>query len=179
MARHLLAFVQPRRAVRTLLEHAEQLQLVLPQFPAEHASFGVVIRLPIFNFVQHARADEAAADAIKAKSQAAQVKEQVSSQALQLQRSVRQLAAANEVARLEYQLAQSEAQSTQIRAEQGAPPPPGQPAPALSARDVANAKLAVGDKYSQFIDTSFELDKARLQLLRVTGQLEDWALRGK
>ncbi len=149
------------------------------QFQRNNASFGVVMRLPIFNFVEHARADEAAADAIKAKSQAAQVKEQVSSQALQLQRSVRQLAAAEDVARLEYQLAQSESQATQIRAEQGAPPPPGQPAPAVSARDVANAKLAVGDKYQQYVDASFELDKARLQLLRVTGQLENWALHSK
>lgn len=148
-------------------------------FQRNNASFGIVVRFPIFNFVQRAHADAAAADAIKAKSQAEQVKEQVSSQTLQLQRSVRQLAAANEVARLEYQLAQSEAQSTQIRAEQGATPPPGQPAPAVSARDVANARLAVGDKYSQYIDSSFELDKVRLQLLRVTGQLENWALHSK
>jgi hypothetical protein len=46
----------------------------------------------------------------------------------------------------------------------------------VSARDVANAKLQVGDKYSQYVDTSFELDKARLQLLRATGELENWAL---
>jgi len=148
-------------------------------YQRNNASFGIVIRFPIFNFVQHARADEAAADAVKAQNQATQVKQQVSSQALQLQRSIRQLSAAEDVARLEYQLAQSEAQATQIRAEQGAPPPPGQTAPAASARDVANSKLAVGDKYQQYVDASFELDKARLQLLRVTGELENWALHGK
>jgi outer membrane protein TolC len=149
------------------------------KFQRNNASFGVVIRLPIFNYVQHAKADEAAADALKAKKQAEAVKDQVSSQTLQLQRSIRQLAAATEVAHLEYQLAQSEAEATQIRAEQGAAPPAtgGQPqAGAVSSRDVASAKLQVGDKYSQYVDTSFELDKARLQLLRATGELENWAL---
>jgi outer membrane protein TolC len=150
------------------------------KFQRNNASFGVVIRLPIFNYVQHAKSDEAAADALKAKKQAESVKDQVSSQTLQLQRSIRQLAAATEVAHLEYQLAQSEAEATQIRAEQGAAPPTseGQPqgATTINARDVTNAKLQVGDKYSQYVDTSFELDKARLQLLRATGELEKWAL---
>ena len=150
------------------------------KFQQNNASFGVVIRLPIFNYVQHAKADEAAADALKAKKQAETVKNQVSAQTLQLQRAVRQLAATEQVAQLEYQLAQSEAEATQIRAEQGAPPPAaeGQTASngAVSARDVANAKLQVGDKYSQYVDASFELDKARLQLLRATGELENWAL---
>jgi outer membrane protein TolC len=149
------------------------------KFQRNNASFGVVIRLPIFNYVQHAKADEAAADALKARKQAEAVKDQISSQALQLQRSIRQLSAATEVAHLEYELAQNEAEATEIRAEQGAAPPAteGQPQTgAVSARDVASAKLQVGDKYSQYVDASFELDKARLQLLRATGELENWAL---
>jgi len=153
------------------------------KFQRNNASFGVVIRLPIFNYVQRAKSDEAAADALKAKKQAEAVKNQVSEDTLKLQRAVRQLAAAEEVAQLEYQLAQSEAEATQIRAEQGAPPPTteGQApaATAVSARDVASAKLQAGDKYTQYVDTSFELDKARLQLLRATGELESWALHSK
>lgn len=150
-------------------------------FQRNNASFGVVIRLPIFNYVQHAKADEAAADAIKAKKQAEVVKDQVSAQTLQLQRAVRQLTAAERVAQLEYELAQSEAEATQVRAEQGAAPPSteGHQPAAVSPSDVANARLQVGDKYSQYIDASFELDKARLQLLRATGELENWALPGK
>ncbi len=150
-------------------------------FQRNNASFGLVIRLPIFNFVQRAKADEAAADALKAKKQAEVVKEQVSAEALKLQRAVRQLAAAEQVAQLEYQLAQSDAETTQIRAEQGAAPPvgQGQQSTAVSARDVTNSRLQVGDKYSQYVDASFELDKARLQLLRATGELENWAFGQK
>jgi outer membrane protein TolC len=146
-------------------------------FQRNNASFGLVIRLPILNFVQHAKADEAAADALKAQKQAEQVKNQVSTQTLQLQRTVRQLAAAEQVAQLEYQIAQSEAQATEIRAQQGTPAPAeqGQAAQAVSPRDVGNAHLQAGDKYAQYIDASFQLEKARLQLLRATGELESWA----
>lgn len=150
------------------------------KFQRNNASFGLVIRLPILNFVQHAKADEAAADALRAKNQARQVKDQVSTQTLQLQRAVRQLAAAEQVAHLEYQLAQSEAETTQIRAGQDtAPSPSAAQQPAVSARDVANARLQVSDKYSQYVDASFDLEKARMQLLRATGELENWALRSK
>lgn len=150
------------------------------KFQRNNASFGLVVRLPIFNYVQRARADQAAADAVKAQKQAEQVKDQVSTQTLQLQRAVRQLAAAEQVANLEYKLAQSDAETARIRAQQGATAPPGQGQnTTVTARDVANAQLAVNDKYSQYVDASFEFDKARLQLLRATGGLEDWALKGK
>jgi outer membrane protein TolC len=154
------------------------------KFQRNNASFGVVIRLPIFNFVQRAKADEAAADALKAKKQVEVVKNQVSEETLKLQRAVRQLSAAQQVAQLEYQLAHSEAETSQIRAQEGAPAPsvPGQPAaPAntVSARDVIGARLQEADKYSQYVDASFELDKTRLQLLRATGELEKWAVPGQ
>jgi outer membrane protein TolC len=149
-------------------------------FQRNNASFGIVIRLPIFNFVQRAKADEAAADALKARKQVEAVKNRVSEETLKLQRAVRQLSAAQQVAQLEYQLAHSEAESSQIRAQQGAPPPAaeGQAAPptAVTARDVLSARLQEADKYSQYVDTSFEFDKARLQLLRATGELEKWAI---
>jgi len=150
-------------------------------FQRNNASFGLLIRLPILNFVQHAKADEAAADALKAQKQAEQVKNQVSAQTLQLQRTVRQLSAAEQVAKLEYQIAQAEAQATEIRAQQGtsAPADQSQAPPAISPRDVGNAKLQVGEKFSQFIDARFQAERARLQLLRATGELESWALKGK
>jgi outer membrane protein TolC len=151
------------------------------KFQRNNASFGLVIRLPIFNFVQRAKADQAAADALKARKQVDAVKNQVSEQTLKLQRAVRQLAAAEQVAQLEYQLAHSDAESTQIRAQEGAPAPSNSAQPValsstVTARDVISARLQEADKYSQYVDTSFELDKARLQLLRATGDLEKWAI---
>jgi outer membrane protein TolC len=146
------------------------------KFQRNNATFGVGIRFPFLNFVQRAHAAQADAEAVKAKRQADIVKNQISSETLKLQRSVRQLAAAQQVAQLEYQLAQSDVESTQIRAETGTSPAPGQAGSPVTATDVSNARIQEADKYSQYLDTTFELDKARLQLLRATGELESWAV---
>ncbi len=154
------------------------------KFQRNNATFGVAIRFPFLNFSQRAHAEQAEAEAVKAKKQVEAVKNQVSEQTLKLQRAVRQLSAAQQVAQLEYQLSQGEAEATQIRAESGAgaPPNPSEraaPSGAVTARDVSNARIQASDKYSQYLDTSFELDKARLQLLRATGELEGWAITPK
>mgnify|MGYP005812395027 CR=1 FL=1 len=148
-------------------------------FQRNNATFGMSIKFPIFNFVQRAHAQQADAETIKARKQADAVKEQVSADTLKLQRSIRQLAAAEQVAQLDYELAKSEASSTQIRAEAGTSAPanpngPSAPSPTVTARDVANAQIQATEKYSQFIDTSFELTRARLQLLRAIGEIEQW-----
>ncbi len=149
------------------------------KFQRNNMTAGISIRFPFLNFVQRARAAQAEAEAVKAKKQAIMVKNQVSSETLKLQRAVRQLSAAQQVAQLEYQLAQSDVESTQIRAESGAAPAQGQPSQAVTARDVSNARIQAAEKYSQYLDTTFELDKARLQLLRATGELEAWAVPSK
>jgi outer membrane protein TolC len=144
------------------------------KFQRNNATFGLTIRFPFLNFVQRARAGQAEAEAVKANKQVETVKNQVSSDTLRLQRSVRQLSAAQQVAQLEYELAQSDVESARIRAESGVALVAGQPV--VSATDVSNVRIQAADKYSQVLDTTFELDKARLQLLRETGDLEQWAL---
>lgn len=146
------------------------------KFQRNNMTAGISIRFPFLNFVQRAKAAQAEAEAVKASKQATMVKNQVSADTLKLQRSIRQLAAAQQVAQLEYQLSQSDVESTQIRAEGGAVPAPGTPGQTVTARDLSNARIQAADKYSQYLDTTFELDRARLQLLRATGELESWAL---
>jgi outer membrane protein TolC len=148
------------------------------KFQRNNATVGISIRFPFLNFSQRARAAGAEAEAIKARKQVDQVKNQVSEETLKLQRAVRQLAAAQEVAQLEYQLAQSDAETTQIRAQSGTAGPnqnESAPTQTVTARDVSNARIQAADKYSQYLDTTFEYDKARLQLLRATGELDSWA----
>ena len=148
------------------------------KFQRNNATFGIGIRFPILNFTQRARAAGADAEAIKARKQVDQIKNTVSEETLKLQRAVRQLAAAQEVAQLEYQLAQSDVETTQIRAQSGTAgpnPTEGGPNQTVTARDVSNARIQAADKYSQYLDTTFEYDKARLQLLRATGELDTWA----
>lgn len=127
---------------------------------------GIAIRFPFFNPVQRAAADAAQADAAKSRKEAQTVKEQVSTETLKLQRSVEQLAAAREVAQLEHQLAQSDIESTHAKIESGT----------ASIKDEENARVAEHERYTAYLNSSFELDRAQIQLMRQIGQLEAWAL---
>ncbi len=127
---------------------------------------GLNIRIPVLNSVQKAKAQEADADAMMARKQADLTRNQVGENALKLQRSLRQLAAARDVAKLEWEVAQGELEAVTGRIETGG----------ANTRDQANARLDVNDKHAAYLDAEFELCRAELQLLRVTGELENWAI---
>ena len=154
--------------------------LYFNRFQRNNATIGVAIRFAFLNFPQRAQAEVADAEAVKAKRQSSVTKQQVSTDTIKLSRSARQLAAAEEVAKLDYQLAQAQAEALQARiqaAAPGAPSAPGQaPSAAPGPQDLQNARIQADDKYATYLDTSFELQKVRLQLLRATGKLEDWAV---
>jgi outer membrane protein TolC len=136
------------------------------KFQRHNVTAGVAIRFPFFNPVQRAAADAARADAAKSRKEAQAVKEQVNTETLKLQRSVEQLAAAREVAQLEHQLAQSDIESTHAKIESGT----------ASIKDEENARVAEHERYTAYLNSSFELDRAQIQLMRQIGQLETWAL---
>ncbi|MBZ5530769.1 MAG: TolC family protein [Acidobacteriia bacterium] len=136
------------------------------KFQRHNVTAGVAIRFPFFNATQHAAADAAKADAQKSHKEAAAVKEQVSGETLKLQRAVEQLAAARDVAQLEHQLAQSDIESAHARIESGQ----------ATVKDEQNARIAEHQRYAAYLESSFELDRAQVQLLRQTGELETWAL---
>jgi len=127
---------------------------------------GVAIRFPFFNMSQRARAGGADAEAVQAHHQAEEAKNKVSNETRKLQRDVAQLAAAREVARLEYQLARADVDAVQTKLQGGT----------ATLRDEANARLAEGQKYSAYLDASYLVEQAQMQLLRSTGELEKWAL---
>lgn len=137
------------------------------RFQRHNGTFGVSIRFPFLDFTQRARAEAADSESVMAQKRAEGVRQQVSSEALRLQRAVREAAAAQEVARLEYQLARSEVDAVQGRIEAGT----------ASLRDEQNARLSEAERYRAFLDASFALEKAQLELLKTTGQLEAWATK--
>jgi len=134
-------------------------------FQRHNATIGVVIRFPFLNPTQHARAQGAAADALRAHKQAESARNQVSEQTLKLQRSVDELVAAKEVAGLEYQLAQSNLDAVQTRIQAGT----------ATLHDAEGPQGELNERFISLQDANFELDRARISLLRVTGQLEAWA----
>jgi outer membrane protein len=136
------------------------------KFQRHNVTAGVAIRFPFFNPVQRSAAEAAKADAVKSRKEAQGVKEQVSTDTLKLQRSVEQLVAAREVAQLEHQLAQSDIESTHAKIESGA----------ATMKDEENARVAEHERYTAYLNSSFELDRAQIQLMRQIGQLETWAM---
>ncbi len=135
-------------------------------FLANNFTGGLNLRIPIFNSVQKAKAEQADADAMIARKQADLTRNQVGENTLKLQRSLRQLSAARDVARLEWKVAQGELEAVTGRMDTGA----------ANSRDQANARLDVDDKHAAYLDAEFELCRAELQLLKTTGELENWAI---
>ncbi len=136
------------------------------KFQRHNVTAGVAIRFPFLNAAQHAAADAAKADAEKSRKEAQAVKEQVNGETLKLQRSVEQLSAARDVAQLEHLLAQSDVETAHTRIEAGQ----------ASVKEEQNARIAEHQRYTAYLESNFELDKAQVQLLRQTGELESWAL---
>jgi outer membrane protein TolC len=135
-------------------------------FQPDNATIGVALRIPVFNAGQRARIDAAEAEAVKARKQAEAARNQVSEETLKLQRTAEQLEAAREVAQLEYQLAQSGLETAQTRID----------AKTGTLHELADARVQAAARYLLFQDADFEYQRARLNLLRATGDLEKWAL---
>jgi len=71
------------------------------------------------NLAQHAKVQEAEADALKAKEQAEASRNQASEETLRLQRTVTQMQAAHDVAELEYEIAQKNVEAVETRMKSG------------------------------------------------------------
>jgi outer membrane protein TolC len=135
-------------------------------FHQNNATIGVSIRFSFLNASQRARAQGADADAVKATKQAEAAKNRISEEALRLQRSVAQMQAAREVAELEYEVAKKILTATQTRIEAGT----------ANLHDLDDARSGLSERFVTLQDVTFELQRAHLGLLRVTGDIEKWAL---
>jgi outer membrane protein TolC len=139
------------------------------KFQRNNFTIGAGIRLPVFNFAQKAHAAAADAEALAARKQAQAVKEQVSTDTMKLQGAVRQLAAARDVAKLEYDLAHADAEATNAKVQSGQGSP----------KDQQTAQINELGQQQAYLDANFEYIKAQLTLMKQAGQLADWAGAGK
>ncbi|MGA8490562.1 MAG: TolC family protein [Terriglobales bacterium] len=138
-------------------------------FQPNNATVGVEIRFPFLNPTQHAHAQAADATALRAHKDVEATRDQVSEQTLKLQRSVEQLSAAQQVVDLEYQIAKSNLDATQTRVDSGS----------ATLHDLDDARNQANERYDALQDANFELQRARITLLRVAGELEAWVGVGK
>lgn len=149
-----------------LFSKANNFQDFFTRFQRNNATVGVAIRFPFLNYSQRAHAEAADEEALVARKQADAVKDQVTSDTLKLQRSLRQLQAAKEVARLEHEIAEADVESAHVRVQAGQ----------TSPKDEDLARVKEQESYVSFLEASDSLDKAEMQLLKSTDQIQNWAL---
>lgn len=138
-------------------------------FRENNVTVGVVIRLPLLNATQRARAEAADADALRAKSQAQNTRAQVSGEIVRLQNAVRELMASRDVAQIQYELSQTELQAAQTRMQTRT----------ATLRELQEASLQAVLYSGALMDSEFDAERAQLQLLYETGELDGWSSAAK
>jgi outer membrane protein TolC len=145
------------------------------QLPTDNFSSGFSIRVPIFDPGLHAKSLESAAEALRARVEAEQAQQQNDVQIAQLSASLRELDAQAEIASLKQQISAEQLKSVQAQMElgNGAGSGPGAQ-PQLSPTAEQQARIDERQKYVDALDAGLELSKARLNLLRALGHMQDW-----
>ena len=80
-----------------------------------------------------------------------------------------QLQAAHEVADISNQIAQSNLEAVKIRMDAGT----------ATLHDAVDARTQTDERYDALQNANFQLERARISLLRATGELEAWVETGK
>ena len=130
-------------------------------FKRNNVSIGVRITVPIFAAKTRANVALAKSELNAAELTLGNKRQQVRLDVQQKARTVRELEATREVARLDLKLAQETLQLDQARFDQGR----------LTLRDIEQARLEESDKWVAFLDADFARQQGQLTLLQATGQL--------
>ncbi len=142
------------------------------RFQHNNFNVGIEITLPLFDATRKEKAKSSSAEAAQATAEADQLRNQAGEQILQLQKSVTELTAQEQVAELQNELAQDQldAITTQLHSGSGIP---GAAAPL--PKDEQGAHILERSRFVDMLETRFQVTQARLSLLRSMGRIEDWA----
>jgi outer membrane protein TolC len=143
--------------------------------PANNFSSGIAIQVPIFNMFDRAKARASAADALRATVEAEEAARQHQSQIASLSSSLRELNTQEEIASLKQQIAEEDLKTvtTEMELGNGAGTGAGaQPPPSPKAEELA--RIDERQKYEDALEAQLSLSKARLQLLRALGHMQEW-----
>jgi len=143
--------------------------------PTNNFSSGFSIQIPLFDLGRALKAKESAADALRAKVEAEQAQQQNDIQIATISGNLRELDALAEIASLKQQIAgeQLKAVLAQLELGNGAGSGPGAP-PQLTPKAEQLARIDERQKYQDSLDAGLDLSKARLNLLRALGHMQDW-----
>jgi outer membrane protein len=130
-------------------------------FERNNINFGIQIQVPIFSAKSHANVGLAKSQLEEADVMLKNKRQQVRFDVQQKARSVRELDASREVARLDLQLAQETVQQEQAKFDQNR----------ITLQEIEQARLDENQKWVAFLDADFARQQAQLTLLQATGQL--------
>jgi outer membrane protein TolC len=142
--------------------------------PANNFSTGFSIRLPIFNFEDRDKVKESGAEALRARVEAEQAQQQNDIQIAQLSSSLRELDTLAEIARLKQQIASEQLETVSSQLQLGNGTSGANAQPQVSPEAEQQARVDERQKFMDALDAGFDLDRARLNLLRALGHMQDW-----
>jgi outer membrane protein TolC len=140
-------------------------------FQQNNVSVGIQLTFPLYDRSLSAKARESAAEAAVAAAQADQSRDKLSEEVLAARRNVREIAAQQKVAEIQSELAQEQLKTIDAELTTGPGAPGVQPVAPSTAQ---KAHIDEREKYEDLLDANFSLVKVELNLLRMTGQIEDW-----
>lgn len=142
--------------------------------PANNFASGIEVRIPVLDLGHRAKVHASAAEALRATVEAEQAERQNEIQISELSGSLRELDTLAEIANLKQQIADEQLKSvlTQLELGNGSSGPGS--TPQLSPKAEQLARIDASQKNTESMDAGLELAKARLNLLRALGHMEDW-----
>ncbi len=142
----------------------------------QHNNFGVGlnITIPIFDESKHQHARGSAAEAVHAMAQADLSRNQLSEQQLELETSLKTLAAQRHIAELQQDLAQDQLSAVLVQIEGGSGVPGAAP---ISPKEEQQARIDKERYGIDLLDANFALIQAQLNLLKIKGLIETWAMQ--
>lgn len=143
--------------------------------PANNFASGISVQVPLFDMGRYARARESAAEALRSKVEAEQAEKQNDLAVTEASAGIAELDAQAEVASLKQQISAAQLDSVLAQMELGNGSGAGPGAqPQASPKAEQLARIDERQKAEDALDASFDLAKARLNLLRVLGHMDDW-----
>jgi outer membrane protein TolC len=142
----------------------------------QHNNFdvGIDLKLPLFDTATHAHARASAADAVHAREQAALFRLQLSEQTRELSGGLAELRIQQKIARLQSEYAQENVDAVETQLQSGSGNPNASP---LTPRDEQKARIEERRRLADKLDADFQLIQAEIQLQRILGTVEEWAMQ--
>ncbi len=141
------------------------------RFQQNNAAVGVEITIPVYDMVHRAKQRASMAEASHALHEADMIRDQFFDTRLRVDHAAAELSARSEVANLDQQLARQNLDILLVQLKAGSGNISG---PQMTPKDEQTARISERDKFIAVINANFEAQQAQVNLLRATGQLENW-----